>query len=331
VIGGLALARLGTVDWLMMASQAPLVSMGAIEILPRSLLLLFGIVCLLVGSIRCEDPVRDPYSIISQFLVVLFALGWIGLCLEITSGLYQTIGWVAGSIGLLAFMRLGMRAVYGTVGGLLLAGAMCKWLLKDVLEARFEPKWDPFALEVLINAPFGVACSMVVVGLWALHVYSHSLSPVLPIRVLTTGDDEPHGRWSIAPIWHWGICGLFSFLLVAISFEVDRLIGRRTAGSNGELATAVWSGTMLREFWFMVLWAAGGVGMGLIGRACAWRIVMQWGVALVFICAFGWLTLGTFVHRISEGAAAVPVVLNLQFACGGGYQDGRHAQQRLED
>jgi uncharacterized membrane protein len=306
LIGALALLRIALLDWHLPALSRVWFSVGdEIEVTYWAILALIAVVATQIAARRLYGRNEASASVWRTLLCVIGMLGWMGVCAVAADGLITTGGWLIGAAMLLGFDRLGRRQHYAEIGGLVLLMAAGKWLMHDVLSARVGAAWDPAAHLPLANLQMVIALAVVVVGWWTVRVFSR--------RALAAGAD-PGGtpRWSIVPRWQPAVNGLIGFLVVALSFELDRGLGVFEL----RLAQPAYSPLYLRALWLTLLWGGAGLVAAIVGRAVPWRRVTLFGALLTCAAALVWLSADTLGMRVDRGVLDVPVVLNLQFGVG---------------
>ncbi len=104
-------------------------------------------------------------------------------------------------------------------------------------------------------------------------------------------------------------------LLLGLSFEVDRLVTHYEAARPAGWVAA-WAPLQLRELWWTLLWAAGGLAMIVWSRLRFAPSMMQTGWYVLAGAAVVWLGIDTVSWRLSGEAAPTAVVFNVQFLVG---------------
>lgn len=316
VVGTLAVLRLVVIDWNTPAMSASVLTAGSsFEITKRSLLAFGALICVFTAALRLDDPKRDSKGTSALVLLSLATIGWMAICNEVAEDFYQTIGWVVGAALLLFGGSLGLRKRYVGMGALLVAAAALKWLVLDVIQVRVETGWDPHATMLVLNLQMIVAMMIVGIGWWATRALSNRA------HAQSLGVDSPKDAsspwWYINLPWQWALAVITSFLLIAISFEVERAISRYELGKPMTDAI-LWDPPLLRSLWLTLLWGVGGIAVTFASKFASWRNLSNFGAGLIILSATAWLTIDTLSWRLAHGPISAGTILNLQFGVGAG-------------
>ncbi len=219
--------------------------------------------------------------------------------------------WLAGAVVLIALQGVGRRQRYLEIGLLVLWATAGKWLLVDAAMRRAAPGWDPTAQTPVLNWQMGMAAAIVLVGWWASRVMARRTREGVP--------EAYSGSRG------WQIVFLIGsvFLLVGLSFELDRIVGSLQAA--GRAPTLPFG--QLRGLLFTMLWAMGSVGIGMVARslfagrpdALAGRgsgLLVRFSWMLLAACAAKWILGDTFYWAMVRAGGAAWPLLNLQMLAG---------------
>jgi len=111
------------------------------------------------------------------------------------------------------------------------------------------------------------------------------------------------------------LIGAVVLALLAVSMEIDRVIGHAEAASSSPLL-GPWPMWQARLLWWTLLWAVGGLALLTFGRVRGLRVVFSAGWLVILAAATNWLAFDTLLWRIDHGVAPAGVILNLQFGVG---------------
>ena len=245
--------------------------------------------------------------------VILAAVGtflWLGLCERNAHELTVTIGWLIGGALLLANERLGRRQRYFEIALVVLAVTAGRWLVIDALGPRLDRAWAAGGTTPLMNPQMGVAL--------VLAALSWPVFGVLRRRAIerqNTQSELSTAAHEGPPTWQLSLVAGAMFLLVAVSFEVDRALAHLEADATWQSPWAG-GGLQLRSLWWTALWAFGGFAMVVFGRWRKVSAVATTGWLLLALAAVVWLFIDTLLWRLPRGPASAPVLINLQFAVG---------------
>jgi hypothetical protein len=237
---------------------------------------------------------RALRAVIASFALVQ----WLSLAHLRCDGLAATIAWLAAAALLLGLdarvTALRSTAAPGLVRAAVAACAL-RWLLLDATAPRLAPRWDAFASLPFVNGQFAVALAIAAAGVALAFAMRRRLGP-------------------IDAAWAGALGAAFVFALIGMSFEIDRAIERI---GRDALASLVFTRPHLRILALAALWALGGLALLAAGRARWLAALVDWGLVLVTLAGFAWLTWGTIGWRLLEGGVRAMVLLNVQFASGG--------------
>jgi uncharacterized membrane protein len=104
-------------------------------------------------------------------------------------------------------------------------------------------------------------------------------------------------------------------VLWALSFEIDRAVGRYFAGPPDGIGTE-WGPNQTRALWWTFLWGAGGLAMMFWSRFRPAQAMATAGWFIVVLATMAWLGADTVGFRVATGPVLAPVVFNLQFLVG---------------
>ncbi|MHC4107790.1 MAG: DUF2339 domain-containing protein, partial [Planctomycetota bacterium] len=270
--------------------------------------LILAAVTVLVVHVAGQRFRSDESSGWRPWPVILAAAGmslWLALCARNAHEITVTIGWLIAGAVLLANERFGRRQRYFEIALVVLAVTAGRWLIQDALGPRLDRTWVAGGTTPFTNPQMGVAL--------VLAALCWPCCAVLRRRAIER--QKTQSEWAVsrrqgAPAWQSSLVAGGLFLLVALSFEIDRALAQVDADPWA-------SGWQLRSFWWTVLWAFGGFAMVLLGK---WRRVsalatMGW-LVLAF-AAVAWLGLYTLGWRLlAASPAPARVLINLQFGVG---------------
>ncbi len=315
VVGVLAVVKLVTFDWNNPSMSASVINAGSFEITKRSILAFGAIVCVFIAGLRLDDPKRESKGITALTLLILATLGWMAVCMEVAEDFYQTIGWAVGSVLLLLGGQLGLRQRYVSMGALLVAAAAVKWVLLDVFEIRFESRWDPSAIILLLNLQMIVAMMIILIGWWATKALSNrEFNKALE---LDSPEKASMPWWYVVESWQLSLAAIACFLLIALSFEVDRVIWIFERSGSVSLRL-LWEPPLFRSLWITLLWGVGGIIITFVSKYASWQKLSQISAGIVLLSAIAWITVDTIGWRIANGPIAAQPIFNLQFGIGVG-------------
>lgn len=305
IVGALALWRVWTIDPGIFALRAQIWSGAGVTITYWSLIALASVAATHFVALRIRDEAQRPA--LPGILAVIGTLGWLAWCVAQCDGLALTSGWLLGAVLLLAAERFGQRQRYLGIAHFVLAVTAAKWLVIDALGTRFGSLWDPNAVLPVLNWQMALAAALAVAFWYASWLpRPRRLKDVLaPVEVAPR---SPSLRAQITLV----VGALF--LVLALCFEVDRLLGRLESADGW---SSPWSPTHARMLWLTLLWAGGGLVMTISGCLQRRKLMLAAGWAVLLLGAFAWLTADTLGPRADAGIVLSRVVLNVQFLIGG--------------
>lgn len=311
LVGALACAKIATIDQFTTALERTLWSWHDLHLTGWSLLGLFAIAAVHIASRRVGEHKGEFWRAMPILLTIVAMTGWVMWCLNQVDGLLLTSGWLLGSAAIIAVAPFGLRQRYLEVGLVLLLMTAGKWLVIDAFGARFAPGWDAAATTPLLNAQMGVAAAIGIVAAGAFVLLRRrdeserhaSAEPQEGALSLT-------GLWSIIVL-----CGAV-FVLIAMSFEIDRYV-MRLAASGAEL---LWQPGHLRQVMFTMLWSIGALGIGFVGmllirRAARDHLPLRVMLGCAWFILFGtltkWVLIDTLYWHVTTAREAVGGVMLL--------------------
>ncbi|MHC4946685.1 MAG: DUF2339 domain-containing protein [Planctomycetota bacterium] len=295
VVGALAGARIALLDsWAAGGLTGELLALGAVRLTGWGLLAIFGVLATHVAAWRlgrAGPPASfKPWSAVPVLLAVAGTGGWLALTAAESTGLAIASLWLAGAVVLLALHGPGTRLGYGPIGLLALGAAAGRWLLVDAATGRVATGWDPAATLPLLNGQMALAAAIAATALLA--------------RRLAAPDRPEVG----APLV---VAAAVTFLLTALSFEVDHALGRWVDPDRSP-----YPAIMLRSLGWTALWGAGGLALVVGGAARRVRPLVTAGLLFVLTAAAAWLSVDTLLPRLARGTLDVTPVANAVFWVG---------------
>lgn len=301
----LALVRVVFLDYDNLSLQGPLLTVGAASITGWGVLALASVLTMHAAARR----LHVAFTAMPIVLTALAMLGWLWLCADQCSGVTITGGWLLGAAALLSLQPYGGRQRYLEIGLLLLVAAAGRWLMIDATLPRVSPSWDPTARLPFLNAQMGMAVAITLVGWWAARLIARRPSDA----VASLGSS----------FWQVAVAAAALLILVAASFEVDRIVGALAGGD----ASFAWSLMQVRQLLLTMLWALGALGIGVLARSltggrgpgAAPRVLVHLTQAVLAFCLVKWLVSDTLYWAAIDGAGrtagALPVA-NIQMLTG---------------
>lgn len=307
VIGTLALFRIVTIDQFVGSLQVEVWSWRGVSVDRWSLLALAALASLHLAAQRVGDLLptvaseKTPSAPTPPAVLALFGtLGWMLLCVRQMDGLFITGGWLLGAATLLAVERSGKRQRYLELAVLVLAFTAARWFLADAMAPRLEPTWSATASLPLLNWQMATAVAIALGGWWSLLRMRRRQAEI----DRAPSHDVVHSSRSTWLVQISMLVGML-FMLVALSFEIDRTVTRIAAASESVL----WSIGHVRQLMFTLLWAAGSAGLGLLAMLVVRRaqghrdaprakhdhllLCCAWGLLLA--CALKWIVVDTLL------------------------------------
>jgi uncharacterized membrane protein len=295
IIGALALLRVAVLDPHVTALQNELAVVGGITINGWTILALLAIAAAHVAAHRLCESANAFWLGMPVAAAAVGTLLWLGMCYDRGDDLWVTGGWLLGAAALLACQRFGRRQRYLALSLFVLAATAAKWLIIDAAGQRMSDQWGELGVVPFVNWHGALALAIVIIAWWASRILRRHVAEAASTGaqiVLTCGS---------------------LFLLVALSFELDRAL---TSASATSAALAAYSPELLRGLAFAALWGVGALIMMQLSRGRELPIVLGAGWVLLVLSALVWLGYGTLYWRIMEGTVDTTVVVNLQFAVG---------------
>jgi hypothetical protein len=277
-------------------------SHGDVSINYWALLALGAVAATHFAALRVRGRGSAQAGSLGVCLNVLSALQWLALCVAQCRALALTTGWLVGVGALLATAPLVHRRGHVHIALVVLLATAGRWLLFDALPARLAASWSSATVGPLWNWLLAVALAIPFCGYWVFRLWLPKSEPdTSRVAVFPARPQIP-------------LFGAVVFLLIALSFELDRALsqGHATPGAP-KLLWPVWQE---RALWWTLLWAAGGLASLICGRAARLRVLTFGGSVLVLITGAVWLLHDTVYWRIDRGVVLAPIVLNLQCAIG---------------
>lgn len=323
IVGALALARVLTLDAMNPALETPVFAINdAVRITGWSILALAALAAVHLASWRIRPAREWPWP---ALLASLEVLGWAALCWLQCGPLTATCGWLLGAIVLLAFHRQGWRQRYLELGATLLAVTAGKWLLFDALAPRLELGWHAEASLPLLNSQMGLALAIAAVGWWLGRIVLNRAAQARSEAAATLRPINPGAGWTL---WQLCIVAVVTLVLIAASFEIDRIVMRAAAG-------AIAFGRPLgqaRQLLLTILWTLGALVVQVLVMTAARHAAMRavapqarrpalltgFAWTVLSICAIKWIagdTLWWATREISGGRGGW-IVANLQMIAG---------------
>lgn len=314
-VGALACVKIATIDQFLTALDATLWSWHDLHISGWALLGLFAIAAVHIAARRIGEHRGEFWNAMPILLTIIAMTGWVMWCMNNTDGLLLTGGWLLGSAALFATSAIGMRQRYLEIGLVLLLITAGKWLVIDAFGQRFAPGWDATAMAPLLNAQMALALAIGIVASLAFHLLRQRDQQSIVPR-----ENQPTtaGWWSVV------LLAGSVFLLIAMSFEIDRYVLGLAASADA----LQWAPGHLRQLMLTMLWSIGALGIGLVGMllirrgspdhlavrvllGCAWFIAAGMLTKWVLIDTLYW-----HVTTAREAALGVMLFGNAQLVAG---------------
>jgi len=295
IIGLLALLRIALLDPHITVLQNELAAIGGISSNGWSILALLAIAATHAAAHRLREGTNAFWRIMPAVAAAIGVLFWLSLCYERCEGLWATGGWLIGCAALLGCRRFGQRQGYLPLALFMLAAIAAKWLIIDATGPRMAEQWTATGVP-LWNWQSALALATALLAWWASRIMrDRGAAPAAGLG----------GQIILA-------CGAV-FLLIALSFELDRALMQVAAASR---SLAIYSPALLRMLALTALWGIGALVIMQLSRGRDLPIVLGTGGVLLVLAAIAWLGFDTLYWRIMEGTLPATVVLNLQFAVG---------------
>ncbi|MBI5863584.1 MAG: DUF2339 domain-containing protein [Planctomycetes bacterium] len=293
ILGTLALLRLWSIDirlpeMALVRATCDYPMIGELVFSYNVPLVLLAMLAVFVGAMRLR---KDVSPALPPILSIIGSLGWLWLCVIAGRGMPVTIGWWLGGMLLGGLRDLGRRERFFEIAVAAMVLAAVRWFGVDAVAGRFSPGWNAADLWPVLNVQMLTALLITGGAIWLSRVEERT----------------SEGAKKSAPAL---IAAAVCFVLLALSFEVDRVVSQFVAARAG------WPEEWARVLWITLLWAAGSLGLVVAGRRSQCASYVSCGRVLLCVAAIGWLTLGTLLPRALLGAAHCSVVFNLQFAVG---------------
>ena len=316
VVGALALGRVAILDYQLAGMSSELFAFGGVTVSKWTILALFAVAATHLTARRLRDAWRKAPVI----LAALGTLGWLAVCYLQCRGLWLTGGWLVASMALISADRIGRRQRYFEIGLMVLVATAGWWLLMDAVTPRLQAGWSATDSLPFLNWQMAMAAAIGAVGWWSSRVLVRRAK-----GVMTFGDSG-----AVAAVgWQVAVMAGAIVLLVAVSFEIDRVVEIMAARGR----SVAWSFGQLRQLLFTLAWALGSVGVAVVARTLLgvargekglpvtrgpW-LLTQFAWSLLLLCAAKWLFGDTFywafIERTGRAAGALPVA-NLQMMVG---------------
>ncbi len=245
------------------------------------------------------------------FIAFLGTVQWVAVCAPSCGpGLALTTGWLLAVVVLLALAPIGQSPGYRGSAAFVLTIAVVKWLVVDAGLTRVSFGWNAAASLPVLNWQMGVAALTCICLYWFYRAPSALAARPgrdRPASALRQPVARRSGSFSL-------VVGVL-FLLVALSFEVERVIARYELAAP---AGTVWVVPPLqtRILWWALLWAAGGTVCAFIGQRRPLAALFSTGWALTWLAGIAWLAAGVLHWRITAGVALCTPFANAQFGVG---------------
>ncbi|UCD74176.1 MAG: DUF2339 domain-containing protein [Phycisphaerales bacterium] len=284
---------------------------GEIEVTGWSLLALGAILVTCLAAHRLRGHGDKPWRVMPIILTAAATAGWFGLSVVLCVNLTLTGAWLVGVIILLALQRIGTRQRYVEIALVALLVIASKWVLIDVVAERIEPNWRAGQMMPVLNWQMGLAVAIAICAWWGIRLM-RLRSAALDIASRGIGA----GR-------QVAIIAAMLFLLIALSFEVDRLIESMAAGQ------IIWSVGHVKNLSLTMLWAFGAIGAGLLsfmlrqpdesGQMRTPALLTQFAWGLLLLLFIKWIVIDTLFWTLSDQRSAVLAlnrIMNLQMLVG---------------
>ena len=317
ITGGLAILRVALIDYYE-PELAPVVWASGNVTVTRWVLLALGTIGAIHLAARRIHPAVSKGDTLPIPLGILGAAGWLAVCALQCQGLAVTGGWLLGAVALLAAQRYGRRQRYVEIALAALVITASRWLIADAILARLATSESHARAMPFINWQMALALAIAGTGWWAFAVLMRRAREAAWANAgIATAAQSPY--------WQWALVATATFLLTALSFEVDLAVARLAEAGQ----TLGHAAGHLRHLLLTLLWTCGATGVAAVAaavrsrnerggaRGAEWLLRFAW-VALLG-CAAKWvfwdsLVLGGF--RSVDGAAQVWTVLNVQMVTG---------------
>jgi uncharacterized membrane protein len=302
LIGALGLIRVWVLDYDIAVLRTIIWSYGDVRVDYWALLALGAVMATHFAALRVRSRNAPAGGGLAVVLNVLSVLQWLALCGAQCRALALTAGWLVGVSALLATAPLARRRGHVHIALVVLLATAGRWLLFDALPARLSSSWTAATIAPIANWQMAVALAIAVGGYWIYRQWTSKAEPDA-----APADEAP--TRSQVPLF-----GAILFLLVALSFEIDRVLSQGHAALGAP--KPLWPVWQELALWWTLLWAAGGLTSLIVGRMARLRVLLSGGSALVLIAAVIWLLSDTLYWRIDRGVVLAPIAANLQFVVG---------------
>lgn len=309
LVGAAGIGRVWAADRDNFALRTTLWAVGSVEVTGWVLLAIASAVATIVIARRLRTSGHGAWRRLCVLSTSLGTLQWMiawGICAD---GVPVTTAWVAAVVALLFTDRLRASHGHRSAAVSLLVVTTLKWLMLDAWGPRAASSWNAAASLPLLNWPM-LAAGLVAGGFSAAWYTARRAAPQAAGRNAEGASvpDKPG-----AGEWHLVLGALF--LLVALSFQLEHLIGRIELSWPADVPS-LWPGFQVRMLWWTVLWAAGGVGCLAAGWRWGLRGVLNLGWILTCAAGVVWLIGGALNWRLDRGVVLCPTLLNVQFFTG---------------
>jgi uncharacterized membrane protein len=316
IVGGLAALRVVAVDHQVDDLQAVVWEYHGVTLTQWAILALAAVLATHAAARRITMRARDFDAGLPVLLGGAGTVGWLALCRVQCTGLPITGAWLLGSMVLLALERFSRRQRYLEIGLLALMATAGHWLVADTVLTRFNAGWDAAAVRPFLNWQMGLALAIAAVGWWGFHV---ALA-----RSKTAAADASRLAAS-ALHWQWVLVATAVFLLVALTFQIDVTVAH-LAAARQTLGHRV---GQLLNLLITLVWALGGLAVGLLGvvvwprterpGGAAPSVVFGFGWGVLVLCAAKWVLVDCLLLGVTGGPIGTPDVwplLNVQMLVG---------------
>lgn len=331
IIGSMALVRILTIDQLVGALQTEVWSWRGVSIDRWAILAMVALVALHIAARRIgllmsiADSTQSPTPVAPFALAAIGMIGWMLLCLRQMEGAFVTGGWLLGAAALLAVEPFGKRQRYLELAMMVLAFSAARWFFADALAPRLESTWSASESLPLLNWQMATAMAIATCGWWALRRMQRQQKQTLRSEPIDIAAKEQQSTWIVQFALLVGVL----FMLVAMSFEIDRTVTRIAAATEGVL----WSVDHVRQLMLTMLWTVGSVGLGILAimvvrtvhrddepkRKRHDHLLLRCAWGLLIACTLKWVFADTLLrafHRAPEGTSGLMPIANVQLLVG---------------
>ena len=310
LVGALGVSRVWKIDHSLGILRTSIWTYGDVSMTYWSLLALGSVLATFLAALRLRQhgtSGRQPRVTSAVLLTIIGTLQWMALCVAQCDALALTGGWLLCAGLLLAAAPIGQRQRYVPIALFVLTATAAKWLVFDAMIPRLQPNWDPTATTLVVNWQMGLALAISCCAYWT---YCRLLPKTVVDTDASSQPDQTTSTRAQIPI----VAGVL-LVLVALSFEVDRLISRAELIQTAK-AVRTWLPLQERALWWTLLWAVGGLATLVGGCVARLRELFNAGWVLVVAAVLAWLSADTLSWRLQHGVVPCRVALNLQFVVG---------------